>query len=119
MYGVQLTSGSYNTISYNQLSDCDGFVEADDLHQMNTSNLIEYNTLLFVYGIGWYGSGLPGYNDLTCGASPYGFNYSGNTCSGNVVSGSSQASAHILTKVSGGASARYVNNTCTQNCSVF
>ena len=116
LYALQLTSGAYNTISYNTLNDCAGFVEADDPGQINTGNIIDHNTLTFVFGIGQWGPGLPAYNELTCGASPAGFNYSGNTCSNNIVSGSAGVTAHV---VRGGVPANYVNNTCSQHCSVL
>jgi hypothetical protein len=116
LYALQLTSGAYNTISYNVLSDCAGFVEADDLLQVNTRNVIDHNTLRFVFGIGQWGPGLPAYNELTCGAAPGTFTYLGNTCSNNIVSGSPGAPAHI---VLGPKPATYVNNTCSQSCSVL
>jgi hypothetical protein len=119
LYAVQLTSGEDNIISYNKLVDCNGFVEADDLGQTNTRNLIDHNTLTFVSGVGHWGPGLHAYNEMSCGASPAGFDYSGNTCSNNVVTGSSHIPAYIIQSVSGGSPAKYINNTCLTGCDVM
>jgi hypothetical protein len=119
LYAVQLTSGHDNIISYNTLVDCNGFVEADDLGQMNTGNIIDHNTLLFIHGVGQWGPGLGGYNEMSCGAWPQGFDYSGNTCSNNVVTGFSGTPAHIIQRVPGGVPARYINNTCSDGCTVM
>jgi hypothetical protein len=116
LYAVQLVSGRNNIISHNDLTDCNGFVEADNLRQATIGNLIDHNTLTFVYGVGQWGPGLPGYNELSCGASPEGFDYSGNTCSNNVVSGSANVPAHIIESVPRGLRARYTNNSCSTGC---
>ncbi len=117
LYAVQLTSGTNNTISYNTLNDCDGFIEADDLGQLNTGNIVDHNTLTFVYGVGQWGPGLPAYNELSCGASPSGFNYSGNICSNNTVSGTS---SHILEHgLPSTVPALYINDICGVGCGVL
>ncbi|HLQ52496.1 MAG TPA: Ig-like domain-containing protein [Terriglobales bacterium] len=117
LYAVQLTSGKGNRISHNTLNDCDGFVEADNLGQLNTGNVIDHNTLTFVYGVGQWGPGLPAYNELSCGASPSRFNYSGNICSNNTVSGtSSYILEHGLPNT---VPALYINNICGGGCVVW
>ncbi len=92
-YAVQITSGKNNTVSYNTLTDCNGFIEADDTGQENTGNVIDHNTLTYVYGVAQWNPG-PAYLALTCGASPQGFNYGGNTCSNNTVIGFSARAIH-------------------------
>jgi hypothetical protein len=119
LYAIQLTSGHDNVISYNTLVDCNGFVEADDLGQINTGNIIDHKTLLFIHGVGHWGPGLRAYNEMSCGASPQGFDYSGNICSNNVVTGFRGTPAHIIERVSGGVPARYINNTCVNGCTVM
>jgi len=120
---IQLTSGQYNIISHNTVNDCSGMIEADDAGQQNTGNVIDSNHSTFTYGTGAankYGQNIWN-NVFTCGASCSGkaCNYSGNTCSNNIVDGPQKSG--LLQSAVGGSqnNAQYIHNTCTQGCSVY
>jgi hypothetical protein len=115
-YFIQISSGKNNIVTGNTLNDCAGFVEADDIGQQNTGNLVDSNHLTFTYGVGQSASnGGSGCNILTCGLAPANFNYSGNTCSNNIVDGTHASSVNRLVNA-GGTPAVYTSNTCTGSC---
>ncbi len=116
-YFVQVTSSIGAVIRYNRLLDCSGFIEADDFGQINRGNLVDSNLLTFIYGVGCRDSIISncnGFNGLSGGDWPRGYNYSGNTVSNNVVNGTYPST--ILTKVEAGAPAKYYNNKCLGAC---
>jgi hypothetical protein len=119
-YAVQLTSATNYLIENNTNQDCAGYIEADNIGQANTGNIVIGNHLTFTYGTGWANAGA-GYwaNELTCGQSASGtpFNYSGNNCQNNIVDGT-DSSMIAETPAAGGVAAKYVTNTCTGACSV-
>jgi hypothetical protein len=122
-YAVQLTSGTNNSISQNTMNDCSCCVEADDTGQVNTGNVIDSNHLTFTYGIGMNYPGCSvgcGWNQLTCGTSMSGgaFNYSGNSCTNNIVDGTTFSSLQEHANGGSGNEASYSGNTCTPACMV-
>jgi hypothetical protein len=120
---LQITSGINTIVSYNTMSDCSGWVEADNTGQINTGNVATHNSATFNAGVGYanHGGGNTGsWNHITCGASCSGSacNYSGNTCSYNQCG--SGVSAWLLQSAVGGSSndASYTGNTVSGACTV-
>ena len=120
-YAVQLTSATNTTISHNTANDCSGMIEPDDTGQANTGNVVDSNHMTFTYGVGCrqqYESTCYGFDGLTCGAAPEtGFNFSGNTCTNNIVDGPHSSTICAVSPCShGDPPANYTSNTCTGGC---
>jgi hypothetical protein len=118
---LQIASGTNTIVSHNTLNNCPGMAEADSTSQANTGDVADSNHLTFTHGVGCRASILPGCNGfdgLTCGisasATPY--NYSGNSCSNNIVDG--PHASGLYENAAGGTqdNATYINNTCTGGC---
>ena len=120
-YAVQLTSATNTAISHNTVNDCSGMIEPDDTGEANRGNVVDSNHMTFTYGVGCRSTILAncnGFDGLTCGAAPEtGFNFSGDTCSNNIVDGPHGSTICTVSPCShGDPPANYTSNTCTGGC---
>lgn len=120
-YAIQLTSGTNGSLAHNTGLDCSGMVEADNTGQQNTGNVADSNHFTFVNGAGVsHGGACNGSTYFGCGVSASGsaYNYSGNTCSNNLIDG--PYPSFLWENAVGGAgnNAHYVGNVCTGGCTI-
>jgi parallel beta-helix repeat protein len=123
LYGLAIVSGAYNTVQYNLAIDCSMGAEANSAGFQNTGNQFLNNKVQYVNGNhAGCGSECDAGIELTCGETPSGFDYSGNYCSNNLVTGPySGASWPNISRIRndappGGAAASYSGDQCVSGC---
>lgn len=113
-FGALFNGTIDGTIAYNTAIDCNMGVSNESTSQASGNNIIEYNKISAVFGVG-FANNFSSAVFLTGGINTNS-NFSTNIVRYNSVSG---GSSRILQNVNSGTlPAQYIGNTCTEGCTV-
>ena len=114
-YGYVVIAGQNNAADHNQSTECGEGVENDNTTECTGGNTFDLETMTVNQGSSW-NIAHPSAGTDTCltGGAAAGANYSGNTVSNSIVTGSK--SCIYESAVGGGQPAHYFNNICDAGC---